>query len=140
MLMGQLAAQSGWLLDITRIDNRQGQWNEASKLSFEGDLTRVTEVFTHAVRDPRAVVFERVERDRALRIYPDLASAFVAHDAGREAAVKSGMKGTALEIFDKALRRELSRGLDDGVRQFSPADFVRPDVSSVKRASYKPKL
>ena len=140
MLMGQLAAHSGWLLDVTRIDNREGQWNEASRLSFQGDLTRVTEVLIHAVRDPRAVVFERVERDRALRLYPDLESAFVAHGAGREAAVKAGMKGTALEIFDRALRRELARGLDDGVRQFSPTDLVRPEVSSVKHASYKPKL
>lgn len=132
VVMGQLAAQAGWILDISRIENGQGQWDQASKLSFNGDLGMVTEVLTHAVRDPRALVFERMSRDKALAIFPDLASAFTAHDACHDVAARGGMKGRALEVFDQSMRRELSRRLDDGIRSFSEQQLIQQFGSTRK--------
>lgn len=132
MVMGQLAAQAGWILDITRIENGQGQWDQASKQSFNGDLALVTEVLIHAVRDPRALAFERMPRDKALAIFPDLASAFAAHESCLDVAARGGMKGRALEVFDHSMRRELSRRLDDGIRSFSEQLLMQQLVASRK--------
>lgn len=103
MLMGQLAANAGWMLDVQRIENGEGQWNEASKRSFEGDLSLVTNVLEHAVRDPRAVLFERADRRDALRIYPDLEGAFKALDVVQKSLQDQGMTPMKQDIFMKAV-------------------------------------
>lgn len=132
MMMGQLAANAGWMLDVQRIENIDGQWNEASKRSFNGDLSMVTEVLLHAVRDPRAVLFERADREVALRIYPDLEAAYQTLDAVKDAAMKVGLKDKTLDVFLKATVLELGKRLDDGVRTFDPQQVARPSLSPVK--------
>lgn len=140
MMMGQLASNAGWILDVTRIDNREGQWNEASKRSFNGDLSKVTEVLTHAVRDPRSVVFEHAERAFALRLFPDLDQAFAASDTCRAVAIQGGMTGKALDVFCRTITRELCNRLDAGVRRFSPADFAPAAGPVPKPSAPKPRL
>jgi fido (protein-threonine AMPylation protein) len=140
IMLGQLSANAGWLLDIQRMENGNDQWDEASKRSFNGDVSMVTSVLTHAVRDPRAVLFEHAERDIALRIYPDLAGAYNALDAISAAVISGGMKGRPLDLFMKTITLELGKRLDDGVRTFDPQRVSKAVVPLIKAAAPKLKL
>ena len=54
-LLRLIALQAGYLLDQTRIDNREGQWQQAARQSFHGDLEPVKRIFDDAlVADLRA--------------------------------------------------------------------------------------
>lgn len=124
MIMGQLAANAGHMLDVQRIENGEGQWNEASKRSFNGDLSLVTKVLTHAVRDPRAVLFERAERETALRIYPDLEPVYKALDVATATASSAGMSSKALITFVNALKVEFGKRIDGGLKIFDPVKLA----------------
>lgn len=140
MLMGQLAANAGWMLDVQRIENGDGQWNEASKRSFQGDLSLVTKVLEHAVRDPRSVLFERADRRDALRIYPDLEGAFKALDMVQKSLQDQGLAPVKQDIFMKTFKSQIGNKLDDGVRQFDVGALnkttplvVQPTPMKIKR-------
>ncbi len=137
MLMGQLAANAGWMLDVQRIENGDGQWNEASKRSFNGDLALVAKVFEHAVRDPRAVLFERAEREAALRIYPDLEGAFKALDTVQKTLQDRGMTPEKQDIFMKTFKNQIGTKLDAGVRHFDSAAVSQASIVALQSPTMK---
>ena len=71
-LMGEIARQAGYVLDQTRIDNDKGQWNEAARQSFGGNLKPIAEIFSAAVRPSRSVAFETLTEKEALARHPEL--------------------------------------------------------------------
>ncbi len=137
MLMGQLAANAGWMLDVQRIENGDGQWNEASKRSFNGDLALVAKVFEHAVRDPRAVLFERAEREAALRIYPDLEGAFKALDTVQKTLQDRGVTPEKQGIFMETFKNQIGAKLDAGVRHFDNAAVSQASIVALQSPTMK---
>ncbi len=121
ILMGQLAANAGWMLDVQRIANVGGQWDEASKKCLTDDLSMVARIFAHAVRDPRAILFEHAESKNALRIYPDLEEAFNALDAVQRTLKDQDMSPDNQDIFVKTFRNQICAKLDEGTRHFDNA-------------------
>lgn len=111
--IGQLAEQAGFTLDQTKIDNAKGQWNEAARMSFIGDLEPIKEFFNESVRYSRAVAFEKLPEAEAVAKYPELRGAFAAlreaeAGVGRGADGRSGVEGMA------EAKADIVRRLDAG--------------------------
>lgn len=144
-LVGQLARQAGYELDQTRIDNDKGQWNEAAKRSFNGDLSGVKQIFAQAVRPSRAIAFEKLPRNEALRKHPELAVAYQVMDSTQgELSVKYAGQPKAYKHFLDAARAELVRKMDSGAlpapirEKAAPARLTEVPVDSQGRARHAP--
>ena len=112
---GQLAREAGYELDQTRIDNSKDQWNEAARLSFNGNLAPVKAIFTQAVRPSRALAFEKLPEAEALAKHPELNGAFEYLHALRTAAQERYPGNEkAAHHFAAQARSEVLRRLDKG--------------------------
>ena len=73
VFLGQLALGAGYVIDQARIDNDQGQWNQAARRSMAGDVRDIERIFDAVVRPVRSVAFETLPADEALAQHPELA-------------------------------------------------------------------
>lgn len=113
--IGQLAKQAGYELDQTRIDNEKGRWNEAARRSFSGDLEGVKQIFSEAVRPSRAVAFEHLTEQEALKKHPELKPAYAGLQKVSE-SLNERFPGNekAQQHYMLQARSEVIRKLDTG--------------------------
>lgn len=127
-MVGQLAREAGYELDQTRIDNDKGQWNDAAKRSFQGDLSGVKEIFAQAVRPSRAIAFERLPERDALARHPELRSAYGQLRSVRAMLEERHPDNAAARVhFTRQARAEILRKLDAG-------KVVEPERAPAPRA------
>ncbi len=74
--IGQLARGAGYELDQTRIDKVKGEWNLAAKLSFQGELGPIKDLFAEAVRPLRAIAFDKLPEAEAVAKHPELRASY----------------------------------------------------------------
>ena len=114
--ISQVARAAGYELDQTRIENNQGQWNQASAQSIQGDSAAIKLIFSNAIRPSRAVAFETLSRQDALARHPELARTFNTLDAFKKALPSrypDNQKGQ--DHFFAQARTEAVRRLDQGI-------------------------
>ena len=113
--IGQIARGAGYELDQTRIDNTKDQWNEAARQSMVGQMHRIEEIFTTAIRHSRAVAFEHLSKAEALQKHPELADAYAGLEAIEEALKTRFPKNTkALEGYKVSATESIIKQLDAG--------------------------
>ncbi len=114
--LGQLAREAGYDLDQTRIDNNKGQWNDAARRSFHGDLGPVTQILYGAVRPSRAVAFEHLPEAEACAKFPELRGAFEGMRAMAD-LVRARSAGDAVQEagYVQQVRAEFLKRLDQGL-------------------------
>lgn len=114
-LIGQLARESGYDLDQTRIDNSKDQWNAAARRSFHGDLGPLKEIFTAAIRSSRAIAFERLPEAEACAEFPELRQAFDGLRAIEDLA-RASMSGDPGRVagYMQQVRSEFAKRLEQG--------------------------
>lgn len=134
--IGQLAEQAGYSLDQTVIDNSKGAWNEAARFSFIGDLGPIKEFFTEAVRDSRAVAFEKLPEIEAIAKFPELANAFATLRAV-ERSLADGQEGGHISVTEgvAAARADIIKTLDAGGQVDAPASQENAPSSAGARSS-----
>ena len=81
--ISQLSNQAGYDFDQTRIDNDKSQFYDAAKKGMHGDLSDIKKIFTEAVRPTRAVAFEILTKQDALKRHPQLQANYDALDKRR---------------------------------------------------------
>lgn len=111
--MGQLAEQAGYFLDQTKIENNKGQFNEAARMSFIGDLEPIKEFYTESLRHGRAVAFEKLPEAEAVAKFPELRGAFAALREV-ETRVQGGPEGRPSAEALSDARGDILRRLDAG--------------------------
>jgi cell filamentation protein len=116
--IADLARQAGFLVDYTKVDKEH--WNDAARRSFMGDVAPMRDVFAVTVSPARAIAFDRLSRDDALKSHPELLPAYERLDAFNKTVVtlSTGTRVEA-EVFARAA---VSRALHDGAVLGSSAD------------------
>lgn len=114
-LVGQIARESGYDLDQTRIDNSKDQWNAAARRSFRGDLGPVKEILIEAIRPSRAIAFERLPEAEACAQFPELRRAFDGLRAIEDLA-RASMSGDPGRVagYMQQVRSEFAKRLEEG--------------------------
>lgn len=116
--LGQLARSAGYELDQRKIDNDKGQWNEAARQAVSKvnkDLAPIKAIFTAAIRPSRAVAFETLPKEEALKRHPDLARHFAAlDDLLKQLPSKHPGNLKAQDHFFSQAYKETIRKLDQG--------------------------
>jgi len=114
--LGQMARAAGYELDQKRIDIEKNQWNLASTQSLRDNLKPIKEIFSRAIRPSRAVAFEMLPRELALKRYPELQLSYAALDSLQE-TLANRYRGNkkAQEHFLVHARTETLRKLDQGM-------------------------
>jgi cell filamentation protein len=109
--VAELSRQAGFVVDYTKVDKQR--WNEAARQSFEGNFAPMRDVFNAVVSPARAVAFDRLSREEALKAHPELLPAYQRLDAFNKslANVKPEMRADA----EAVARAAVSRAVHDGV-------------------------
>ncbi|NRF71399.1 hypothetical protein HLB44_30880 [Aquincola sp. S2] len=113
--IGQLARQAGYELDQTRIDKVKGEWNLAARLSFQGELGPIKDLFAEAIRPMRAVAFEKLPEAEAVARHPELQAAYAGLRAvANTLADKFPGNARAQQHYAAQAKSETMRLLDGG--------------------------
>ncbi|WP_165909775.1 putative adenosine monophosphate-protein transferase Fic [Variovorax guangxiensis] len=125
--IGQIARDAGYELDQTRIDNAKGQWNEAARRSFHGDLEGVKQIFSDAIRPARAVAFEHLPQAEAVAKHPELKGTYAGLEAVRDAyAQRFPGDGSLQSKYLTQAQGAVAKALDAGKTPEPKAERASP--------------
>ena len=130
--LGHLARGAGYELTQERIDNRQGQFNDAARLSMSGDLSGVIRIFNLAVRPARAVAFETLPAAEAAAQFPELAPAIASYKAIQTTLEQRfPNRIDTQQKYLSEVRLQLIKKLDGGeIPHLSPSKKMEPTPPS----------
>lgn len=119
--ISQVARSAGYEFDNARIDNNKSQWNQASAQSVQGDSGPMKEILSQAIRPSRAVAFEILPREEALKRHPELQQTFKALDTFQKTLPERypGNQKAQDHFFAQA-HTEAVRKLDQGTPTIAP--------------------
>lgn len=113
--LSQLAGSAGYALDQTRIDNSKDSWNKAAEQAAIGNLEPSRQIFASAIRPQRAIAFEQLPRDEALRQFPGLRPVYDSLDTAKKTLLTNypGNEKAQSHFWAQAVA-EVQRKLDQG--------------------------
>jgi cell filamentation protein len=108
----QLARQAGYEIDYTKID--KARWNAAAAATHDGRFEPMRAVLDAAVSPARALAFERLPADQAVRQHPELRSVFALLGRAAQAAAARFLRREDQDRFVGETRERVRQGLHAG--------------------------
>lgn len=132
VFMEYVARRAGYSLDQRRIDAVKYRWIDAASQSMAGRLEPIKQIFKEAVRPQRAVDFERLPRDTAIQLHPELRDSFMLLRIERAKLKQAHPENRqAVDHFMHQKTTELLRALDTGkVPALTPEQKRNADAAS----------